>query len=408
MKNKKNISIFVTIIIILFILLLFLLPKNKENNTNIITQFFPTISNILNIEDIPIIGSRDTNIANQEDLKLYKISNHISSDFLINNSTSTEVVFQNPDSEDIILDLNNFIITVEKNTGHLYFYDLKTRELTRLTNTTISNVSNIYSGFNGDRFYVYIKSLTNNGGVETYSYNFNPNDLESRATNATKLNSFINIVASAENNIYWENTTNGNILKDTLDLSAGEIILSNNQIDWRYTATDDYLLVSQKPSSKKETSAYKVVNNVLEKVISNKTGLTVLPSPDGKYILYTTGGNSINTFLYDTENKQEVKLSFSTPVEKCTWSTKSTSLYCSILNNNNNLTNYPDDWYSGSVNLNNNHLISLNINNPIRTFPIIKLGDNLDINKINISNDSKILILKDKNNDSLWVLNLVY
>lgn len=391
---KKTFYIIFTIIIILitfYVVIKYFIPNEPEEN--IFTNFFPNILSIITNETGNSLNTPNNTVSPSElDLpSLYQIENHQSVDFIINTATSSPV---NKD----------FIISAEKNTGHLYFYDLNSRELTRLTNTTIPNVSNIYSGFSGDRLYVYIKSINANGNIETYSYNFSPNNIDSRATNATKLNSFINIVASSKNNIYWQNTNNGNILKDSIDLSAGEVILTNNQIDWQYKATNDYLLVYQKPSGVKETSAYKVENNILEKIISNKTSLTVLPSPDGKYILYTTGGNSIDTFLHNIDSKLDTKLSFSTPVEKCAWLENSLSLYCTI--NSTNQSFSLEDWYSGIFQLLDNRIVSLNTNNPQIIYPTKLLTNTIDTEKILNFNEGQYISFKNKPDQSLWVLKL--
>lgn len=403
--------IIIPIVIILIIFTYFILQiKNKESDDiNNSTGFFPAIIDLLSNSDIniPLINTPQSEPMAK---KIYQIPDHISSDFIINSSSSTLDISNSEDSDDIVSNIKNFIVSVDKKTGNLYFYDLLDKEIIRLSNTTISGVSNIYSSYNEEKLYIYIKTTADSGERQSYSYNFNPEAIESRVTNVIKLNPFIDIIGGINNLLYWKNTDTNFIYKGNANLSNTETILTNSKIDWIYKISNTKLFSNQKPSSFKQTSAYMINNDTLEKLISNKNGLNILPSPDGNKIIYnSTSGSYINTFMYNIDSKINTKLPFNTFIEKCTWTKESLSLYCATSSNEDYLSSSIEDWYMGYKQISDKKIISVNIENPSKIINVVDSGlENPDIEKITISDDYKTLVFKNKKDSSLWVINLAY
>ncbi len=400
MKKTTKFLLGATIIIILMIIMYFtyqVLNKNTNQDGNIITNFFPNILDFIQSSDIniPLINNSSDDGDLEESL-FYQIPNHISADFILNTSSSTITTSATSSIERI----SNFIVSAEKTTGHLYFYDLGEKIMTRLSNTTISNVDSIYNSYDKEKLYIYL-SAQSGIGRQDYSYNFNPGAVESRVTNVIKLNPFINIKAGVNNLLYWKNTDTNFIYQGNANLSNTNTILTNSKIDWLYNPTNTGLFVNQKPSAFKNTSVYLLKNNALEKIISNKSDLTILPSPDSQYILYT---NTNRTYLHDVKTNTSTQLSFFTPIEKCSWVEDSLSFYCSTPTTNSfSIT----DWYMGISQLTNSQIVSINVDNPQKFYPTISLPDGIDVEKLTTINEGGYIVFKNKIDKSLWVLKLI-
>lgn len=397
MKKTTKILLSVILIIILTIIIYFTyLATNKDTDKkgNIITNFFPNILDFIQNSDIkiPLVTNSNNDEESKEDL-FYQIPNHISADFILNTSSSTVATSS-------IESTSNFIVSAEKTTGHLYFYDLEDKIMTRLSNTTISDIDSVYSSYDKERLYIYLSTpLATNR--QDYSYNFNPETIESRVTNVIKLNSFTNIIGAVNNLLYWKNTDTNFIYKGNANLENAEIVINNSKIDWLYKTSNNELFGNQKPSAFKNTSAYLFKINALEKIISNKNNLTILPSPDGQYILYT---NTNRTYLYDMKTNASTQLSFFTPIEKCSWVEDSLSFYCSTPTTNSfSIT----DWYMGISQLTDSQIVSINVDNPQKFYPTIYLPEGIDVEKLKTINEGGYIVFKNKIDKSLWVLKLI-
>lgn len=402
-KNKIIIAIGIIIFLIIIYITSILFIKKPNEDGNIITNFFPSVLDFIQDSDIniPLITNQSNNQELEESL-LYQIPNHISADFVFNTSSSTITTSATSSLERT----SNFIVSVEKTTGHLYFYDLDKKIMTRLSNTTISGVDSIYNSYDKDKLYVYLStpSVTNK---QYYSYNFNPEAIESRVTNVIKINPFINIIGGINNLLYWKNIDTNFIYKGNANLSNAETILTNSKIDWSYNYTNTELTTTQKPSSILLTSSYVVKNGGLEKTLSNKRGLNIKPSPDGQWVLYSTSNQtSVNTYLYNLKSNQGSILNIKTLADKCAWSRDSSLLYCAAPKSIPN-GNYPDDWYSGLVNFEDNIFVIL----PNKSTSATNINTDiprLDVEKIEVGSNDVDLIIKNKTDNTLWVKKFIY
>ena len=380
---------------------MFIKKPNEEGN--IITNFFPNILDFIQDSDIsiPLINNVNNDQESEEPL-LYQIPNHISADFVFNTSSSTITTSATSSLERT----RNFIVSAEKTTGHLYFYDLDKKIMTRLSNTTISNIDSIYNSYDKDKLYIYL-SAQSDKSRQDYSYNFNPEVIESRVTNVIKLNPFIDIIGGINNLLYWKNTDTNVIYKGNANLSNTETILTNSQISWSYNYTNNELTATQKPSALISTSYYIVKNSGLEKILSNKKGLNIKPSPDGQWVVYSTSNQtSVNTYLYNLKSNQSSILTIRTLADKCSWSRDSSLLYCAVPKSIPN-GNYPDDWYSGLVSFEDNIFVIL----PNKSTSVTNINTNiprLDVEKIEVGSNDVDLIIKNKTDNTLWVQKFIY
>jgi hypothetical protein len=278
--------------------------------------------------------------------------------------------------------------------------------MTRLSNTTISNIDSIYNSYDKDKLYIYL-SAQSDKSRQDYSYNFNPEVIESRVTNVIKINPFIKIIGGINNLLYWKNTDTNVIYKGNANLSNTETIITNSKIDWFYNYTNNDLTATQKPSALISTSSYIVKNGGLEKILSNKKGLNIKPSPDGQWVVYSTSNQtSVNTYLYNLKSNQSSILTIKTLADKCAWSRDSSLLYCTVPKSIPN-GNYPDDWYSGLVSFEDNIFVIL----PNKSTSATNINTNiprLDAEKIEVGSNDVDLIIKNKTDNTLWVQKFIY
>lgn len=147
-------------------------------------------------------------------------------------------------------------------------------------------------------------------------------------------------------------------------------------------------------------------NKTFSKVLGDVSGLTTLTSPNGKLILYSNNGLSLNIFHTDTRNIDPVGVK--TLSEKCTWSSGSDTLYCAVPQFINGAS-YPDSWYKGEtsfldaiwkIDLKNGTTTMLS--NPVE----VSGGEEIDGIKLVLDGTESYLFFVNKKDSFLWKLDL--
>ncbi len=131
-------------------------------------------------------------------------------------------------------------------------------------------------------------------------------------------------------------------------------IIKDFTISW---VNKNTIALMSKPSAVASGQFYflKSDNGVLSRVVSGPFGLTALANPSATQVFYseiTQSGLKTNTF--DIKTGATNPLNLKTFADKCVWSNKTaTILYCAVPRNLPGGT-YPDDWYMGKVNFDDN------------------------------------------------------
>lgn len=88
----------------------------------------------------------------------------------------------------------------------------------------------------------------------------------------------------------------------------------------------------------------------LTKVLGNLKGLSVLPSPDANYLLYsaTSASGRPELALLNLKERNTVPLTQATLAEKCVWGSDASALWCAVPKELP-AGDYPDSWYQGQV-----------------------------------------------------------
>lgn len=119
-------------------------------------------------------------------------------------------------------------------------------------------------------------------------------------------------------------------------------------IDWPESNT---ITIYPNPFSSASGFLYSVdaKNGEMRKVMGGVRGLSAKMSRDAKQVLYSAGGQTIITRLFNIKDASVKDIIFKTLADKCIWSTlRKNEAYCAVPTEIPAGT-YPDDWYKGTV-----------------------------------------------------------
>lgn len=141
------------------------------------------------------------------------------------------------------------------------------------------------------------------------------------------------------------------------------------------------------------------------KSISERDGLTTLPSPDNRQLLVMeVVGDTTRLSIHGRSSNRTRPLSIQTLVEKCVWTPDSRYIYCTVPNSMAYGNEYPDVWYQG-IESYTDSLWKINV----KTFEEEVVSDfiteydvDLDIKEINIDLEEEYLYFIDKKTEELW------
>jgi hypothetical protein len=178
-------------------------------------------------------------------------------------------------------------------------------------------------------------------------------------------------------------------------------------IDWQ---NGDLISLNTKPSSDVSGHLFllNTKNGSLKKVVSDVSGLTTKLSPSGKFVLIGENSqNNTSLYLKDLTKNETKKLAISTLPEKCVFSNKNeNTIYCaSATSIPRGLL--PDDWYKGKVSF-NDFLWEFDIasNRSSSLYLFEDSEKNFDITDTRITKDDKFLTFINKNDLTLWSLDI--
>ncbi len=144
----------------------------------------------------------------------------------------------------------------------------------------------------------------------------------------------------------------------------------------------------------------------LNQTLGNINGLTALPSPDGKFILY--GDNSLNLNIYNKSTNTSTLLGVKTLPEKCVWNSGSTTVYCAVPKAIP-VNQYPDAWYQGEVSF-NDQFWKINVGTGNTTMLVDPItmpgGQEIDGIKLAVDSAENYLFFVNKKDSYLWEFSL--
>lgn len=293
---------------------------------------------------------------------------------------------------------------VEKSTGHIYEINPDGQNRQRLSNTTILKIFETFWSTKADK--LIARYFDDSGVVKTFSL----------ALTATTTLSGIFLpqtiteitVSPTEDKIFYLVPTDGAFkgITASFENKNQASIFSNSfgefNINW---PKSDTITLLTKPSAGVPGFFYSLNSKIgkFDKIIGDITGLTAGLSSDGTRMIYSQGGNSLSTKIFDTQTKTSTDFELTTLPEKCVWSkTNKNIIYCAVPDNFPQ-ADYPDDWYQGLVSFSDS-IWQKDFSNGQTS--ILNQNVNADVINPFLTKDEKYLIFTNKNDNTLWSLKL--
>jgi hypothetical protein len=427
MKKKTAVLILLIVLLLAGAIVLFLTvfqktgeetPAPTDSNTNP-GQFFPVTPPVSETNQENIINTNE-NFRSYDSLprlrQLFKnpTAGHVSFE---KETETTKIIFEDETQTEILEKTQNTHFRfVERSTGHIYETTNKSLDLKRISNTSFPQTQTAFFSPNGE--HVILQSLDLNT-VKTYVAKIlEPKEEETIGSleggfltiNAKNIlpidnNRFVysflvedskylmnNLIKEAT---YTNPTQNTNIFSTPMEF----ISLSN---------VGNAINILTNPSFLSVGHYYKINQNNLEKIVGDREGLNV--KENQKYVIYSFS-DSINfpTNFIAKQTNQNKRLELNTlPKEKCVFDPKNLDIvYCAVPFMVER-GNYPDNWYIGLVNF-TDIIYKINLDTEQREIILDQtlLGTNsLDIIDIRISSESEFLTFINKNDLSLWSLEI--
>lgn len=284
----------------------------------------------------------------------------------------------------------------ERETGHIYEMPLDSLTSVRLTNTTITGVHDAYWLTASTTIY----RLSSGDSLENFSGTITATSTDSPLSGAF-LSPYTR-VAVADGTTLGVLEENGSTLETVGNDGTRKTVLISPLTSWVPHTANSKLYVASAPSGRTLGALYEITNGALTKVVGNLPGLQAQFGPSG--VLVSTGG--VNTVqLFVVQDGLLFTLPRATLAEKCAW--VDTRVLCAIPETLPGGL-YPDDWLLGRVRT-EDRLWFIDTLTNVATEVVNPADENvpaMDILKVTVSEDGQYASFVNKNDQTLWLVNL--
>jgi hypothetical protein len=294
---------------------------------------------------------------------------------------------------------------VAKENGHIYSMDIATKNVQKISNTTIPGIEEVL--FNKEATsliyrYASLDRKTINSFLTTMGSTkseFLPLDILGVATSPDKSKFF-----------YFMKSNNGVVgYMRAFGSTQKTQVLSNPYTEWIpqwISESKIYLTTKASYSVPGILFSLDTKTKTLTKVLGGVRGLTTLSNSDGSRVLYGVSANDgprLNIFNVKEHSTTSVD-TYGLP-EKCVWGKSGLYVYCAVPNTITG-TQYPDSWYQGLVSFSDRFIkidvASGNISDIINSEDITAV----DATNLFLSENEEQLFFTNKKDSTLWGLNL--
>lgn len=413
--SKRNSILIISAVAILIIggILFFYFSSNKNTNTTTVATSTNPFGNTSEYNSNNNTNSGQTNSNQQTDNEIIQNTNKLSQ--IYKNPTSGSVFIKNKDNQ-------NVLRFVDRAVGNVYEYIPETQtSVNRVTNTTIPKIQEaVWSSVGNKLILRYLENDTDtitsfSGKIEAENTSSSTDSLGKitgsfLSTNIGQLianpkgDKLFALVDKSDRSGTYGFTTN-------FDGSSKKSIFDSSILYWNISwPKENIITFTTKPNSKDVGLLYffNTQTYSMDRILGNIIGLSTKVNRDADLVAYSYSTNNAFAFdVYDVKNKISKNFKVSALVDKCVWGISDTKiLYCAIPKS---ITegNYPEIWYQGLVSFSDN-IWKLDIENGIMTtlYEAESDGVTFDAIDLNISSDDKYLSFSNKNDLSLWLLEL--
>ncbi len=293
---------------------------------------------------------------------------------------------------------------VDRESGNIYSYRVSARSLTRISNKTLPGVQEV-SWFT-DGSLAFMRFLTKAGSAE----HINTYALPSNGLGGYFLEQDISqALVIGPSTLFTLNTGSGSSVGSTAhaDGTNAQTLFTSPLTSIIARVAGSGVMAVTKATSELDGYAFAVNGNAFTPVLGPLRGLTVLPSPSGKQILFSyVDSNIFHMAILDLGTGSVTKLPLATLAEKCIWTPDDSALYCAIPVSITG--NQPDDWYQG-VSSFSDRIWRIDLNTRLATLvldPLINGKVTIDAVNLTLDPNSQVLVFRNKIDSSLWAYSL--
>lgn len=238
---------------------------------------------------------------------------------------------------------------VERETGHVYETPADSSTVTRISNTTIPGIQKVL-WVDADHFIATY--LGDNEAMQNFYAALAPGKTE-QSLQVAFLASFERAALDPTGKSLLTTTESASGVTFTLSKSDGtsaRVIFTSPLASWAPLQSSKSLYAVTAPGSGIFGYLYQIVNGALQKVAGGIPGMLALPSPTGRYIALSSGGqNAIALTVLDTKTGTFYPSPLATLVRKCVWVSEAPpGLVCGVPRAIPRGA-YPNDWLVGRV-----------------------------------------------------------
>lgn len=299
----------------------------------------------------------------------------------------------------------------ERGTGYVYDVTAEGKNLTKRSGTVVARTAVALFGDNGTSVLLrYIKEdnttvasflghiipPTDALSIGILKGDFLPDNISDVAMSPDKKN-FVFLLPTSTGIAGLTMKTDGTTKKQIFSSAFSEWLL-----DWQSPS----VTVTTKAAGSVPGYAYSITSTGgFQKILGDMNGLTTKMSPDGKSILYSVSvGNKATLYIRHLKDGSAISTGLSTLPEKCLWAADSTAIYCGAAPVPPQAP-LPDAWYQGTTSF-IDALWKIQASTGLTTEIDDGEGNEFDATNLAIDQSSHYLIFVNKNDGSLWSLDL--
>lgn len=297
---------------------------------------------------------------------------------------------------------------MDRETGHIYETFADTSTVRRVSNTTIPGVLEVLwvnkaSGI--------IRSFEDSE-IENFAFRLTGSASSTQTTSGVFTGTWVwgSLSPNKEDLLTLWHEDGGSVVRLSNPQNENESVIFRSPLRlWIPKRTNSTNYLQTAPASGTSGFLYRVSNSSLIPVVSDIPGLLTLPSPDGSYVLISSGGqNFASLSLINTTSGARTQLPFSSLAYKCVWTQDSELVVCGVPTALPG-GEYPNVWLEGRVSFND----SLWLINP-ETGETTELsnieeeyGESLDVWQPALDETGSILTFINKKDLSFWSFEVV-
>lgn len=311
------------------------------------------------------------------------------------------------------------LIFADRMTGHIYKKNLPTGEIYKVSNSTLPGIYDAYFFENGSYVLMrYFDSKTNKiesvlAKVPQSYVNTEPQTLENLVSLPQNISS-VAISRSGKELSYLVPNNNGatvysyTIKKVKGDNEVGSVKtrLSLQTKEWNLIYGGETLYAQSAPTA--YISGYFIKVDTNERIVGDKTGLTILPdNKDVNYFGSMWTNSGLASFVFSRTGGTTTKTGPVTLSEKCVWEHSNKNILCAVPSSLPLAINgLPDDWYQGRVSFKDTLYILSGDGFSNQTFFDLSYASGKDIDAVSLqtNNSSEYLGFINKKEGDFWLL----